>query len=105
MGAQYTRKSALYCLSSVPVMAPSVHSPFYHHQLSHQNSQIGDARFTDMSLGGLLNIGQLVREKYGSANTALVGLGTHSGTVMAGKKWGAPMEVSACMHAMCEHTF
>ncbi|MCV3738613.1 erythromycin esterase family protein [Rhizobium sp. TRM96647] len=48
---------------------------------------IGDARHTEMGkVRGELNIGQLCREKYGDA-TALIGLGTHSGTVAAATDW------------------
>ena len=45
------------------------------------NSHIGDARFTEMGTErGELNIGQLCRESYGH-DAALIGFGTHSGTV------------------------
>lgn len=57
------------------------------------NTHIGDARFTDMKKAGLLNVGQLVREQYGKNDTVLVGFGSHSGTVMAGRAWSAPMEI------------
>ncbi|KQY95121.1 erythromycin esterase [Caulobacter sp. Root1455] len=57
------------------------------------NSHIGDARYTEMGAArGELNIGQLCRERFGS-NAALIGLGTHSGTVMAASDWDAPAEV------------
>ena len=57
------------------------------------NSHIGDARFTDMGAErGELNIGQLCRQSYGK-NAALIGFGTHSGTVAAASEWDAPMEV------------
>lgn len=59
------------------------------------NSHIGDARFTEMgSERGELNIGQLCRETYGS-DAALIGFGTHSGTVSAASEWDGPMEVKA----------
>jgi erythromycin esterase-like protein len=59
------------------------------------NSHIGDARFTEMGAArGELNIGQLCREQYGR-DAALVGFGTHSGTVAAASEWDAPMEVKA----------
>ena len=57
------------------------------------NTHIGDARYTDMRRAGMLNIGQLARESYGETEVALVGFGTHRGTVMAGEEWGAPMQV------------
>lgn len=45
-----------------------------------------------MAAGGLLNIGQLARERWGPGNTILIGFGSAEGTVMAGKHWGAPMQ-------------
>lgn len=57
------------------------------------NSHIGDARFTDMGTErGEINIGQLCRQSYGS-DVALIGFGTHSGTVAAASEWDAPMEI------------
>jgi erythromycin esterase-like protein len=61
------------------------------------NSHIGDARHTEMgSVRGELNIGQLCREHYGpcgEGGAALIGFGTHAGTVAAAIDWGAPMQV------------
>ncbi len=57
------------------------------------NSHVGDARFTDMGTErGELNIGQLCRQFYGS-DAALIGFGTHTGTVAAASEWDAPMEI------------
>ncbi len=57
------------------------------------NSHIGDARFTEMgAVRGELNIGQLARERFGDA-TALIGFGTHAGTVAAASDWDGPMEI------------
>lgn len=57
------------------------------------NSHIGDARFTDMGVvRGELNIGQLCREEFGD-DAALIGFGTHTGTVAAASEWGGEMEV------------
>ena len=59
------------------------------------NSHIGDARVTEMgSERGEFNIGQLCREAWGR-EAALVGFGTHAGTVAAASEWDAPMEVKA----------
>jgi erythromycin esterase-like protein len=55
------------------------------------NSHLGDARATEMSARGELNVGQLVREQYGR-DTVLVGLTTYSGTVTAASDWDAPAE-------------
>ena len=54
------------------------------------NTHIGDARFTDMTDAGLVNVGQLVRERHGEDDVALVGFGSHHGTVIAADEWGAP---------------
>ncbi len=56
------------------------------------NTHIGDARFTDMAKSGMINLGQLVRERRGSKNTVLIGFGTYSGSVIASKQWGEKME-------------
>jgi protein-L-isoaspartate(D-aspartate) O-methyltransferase len=57
------------------------------------NSHIGDARHTDMGITrGELNIGQLCRERFGR-DAALIGFGTHAGTVAAASNWDAEMEV------------
>jgi erythromycin esterase len=56
------------------------------------NTHIGDARATDMSGAGMVNIGQLAREQYGVNKVYLTGFGTYCGTVIAGEAWGAPME-------------
>ncbi|WP_210530330.1 erythromycin esterase family protein [Rubellimicrobium arenae] len=57
------------------------------------NSHIGDARHTDMGQRrGELNIGQLCREWWGD-QAALVGFGTHTGTVAAATDWDGDMEV------------
>lgn len=57
------------------------------------NTHIGDARFTNMKKAGMINVGQLVREQQGNTNTVLVGFGSCKGTLIAGKSWGAPMQV------------
>jgi protein-L-isoaspartate(D-aspartate) O-methyltransferase len=56
------------------------------------NSHVGDARATQMSARGELNIGQLVREKY-DKEAYLIGFGTDHGTVAAASEWGGPMEI------------
>jgi protein-L-isoaspartate(D-aspartate) O-methyltransferase len=57
------------------------------------NSHIGDARHTEMgSVRQELNVGQLCRERFG-ADAALIGFGTHSGTVAAASDWDGPMEI------------
>jgi protein-L-isoaspartate(D-aspartate) O-methyltransferase len=57
------------------------------------NSHIGDARHTEMgSVREELNIGQLCRERFAD-NAALIGFGTHTGTVAAASDWDGEMEV------------
>lgn len=57
------------------------------------NSHIGDARYTEMgTVRDELNIGQLCRERFGD-DVALIGFGTHTGTVAAATDWGGGMEV------------
>ncbi len=53
------------------------------------NTHIGDARFTDMADDDMVNIGQLARQRYGEENVVLVGFGSHRGSVIAGREWGA----------------
>src|SRR5438477_956673 len=55
------------------------------------NSHLGDARATEMSKRGELNVGQLVRERLG-AESFSIGFTTYSGTVTAASDWGAPAE-------------
>jgi len=57
------------------------------------NSHIGDARATDMgAVRGEHNIGQLARKRWGS-EVALIGFGTHAGTVSAATDWDGEREV------------
>jgi erythromycin esterase-like protein/predicted phosphoribosyltransferase len=53
------------------------------------NSHLGDARATDMGRAGELNVGQLVRQRFGAA-AMLVGLTTYAGTVTAATEWDGP---------------
>jgi erythromycin esterase len=55
------------------------------------NTHIGDARYTDMVHQGQVNSGQLCRENFGEENVLLVGFGSFSGRVTAGRQWGAAM--------------
>jgi erythromycin esterase-like protein len=57
------------------------------------NSHLGDARATERSEHGQLNLGQLVREHYAAEETFLLGFTTHTGTVTAASDWGAPAEM------------
>jgi erythromycin esterase-like protein len=55
------------------------------------NSHIGDARQTEMSRRGELNLGQLVRQRHGG-RAVNVGFTTWSGSVTAASDWGAVAE-------------
>ncbi|AZH25631.1 erythromycin esterase family protein [Haloplanus aerogenes] len=72
------------------------------------NTHIGDARATDMEARGRLNVGQLVREHEGRADVALIGMGSHQGTVIAADSWGARLEemtVPPAQEGSYEHVF
>jgi len=55
------------------------------------NSHLGDARATEMRRRGELNLGQLVRERFGR-QAVLIGFTTPHGTVTAASDWDAPAE-------------
>ena len=55
------------------------------------NSHLGDARATEMSHYGELNVGQLIRERFRD-DAMLIGFTTHHGTVTAASDWGAPAQ-------------
>jgi erythromycin esterase-like protein len=57
------------------------------------NTHIGDARYTDMCADGMVNVGQLIREKHFREGVVLLGFGTYHGKVIAGREWDAPFEV------------
>jgi erythromycin esterase-like protein len=56
------------------------------------NTHIGDARATDMARAGMVNVGQLVRERHPGGDVVLIGFAGHRGSVIAGREWGAPPE-------------
>ena len=55
------------------------------------NSHLGDARATEMSQHGELNVGQLIRDRFGN-EAVLIGFSTHHGSVTAASDWGAEAE-------------
>jgi erythromycin esterase-like protein len=55
------------------------------------NSHLGDARATELGQQGELNLGQMVRQRYGK-ETLLVGFSTYTGTVTAASEWDGPAE-------------
>jgi erythromycin esterase-like protein len=65
------------------------------------NSHLGDARATEMGARGELNVGQLLRQKYG-AETVLVGFTTYTGTVTAAHDWDEPGECKRVVPALSD---
>lgn len=55
------------------------------------NSHLGDARATQISSYGEINLGQLVKERHGK-NAISIGFTTHNGTVSAASEWGGDVE-------------
>ncbi|HET9429656.1 MAG TPA: erythromycin esterase family protein [Chitinophagaceae bacterium] len=64
------------------------------------NTHIGDARATDMVNEGMYNIGELARLNHPAGEVVLVGFGSYTGTVMAGRSWGARMQSMEMPDAM-----
>jgi erythromycin esterase-like protein len=56
------------------------------------NSHLGDARATEMSRRGELNVGQLCRQRWGAGRVFSVGFTTHTGSVAAATNWGSEVE-------------
>ena len=63
------------------------------------NSHLGDARATEMGEGGELNVGQLVRERWGD-EAVLVGFSTYTGTVTAASNWDEPPQLKQVRPAL-----
>jgi erythromycin esterase-like protein len=55
------------------------------------NSHLGDASATEMGQRGEINVGQLIRQRYGD-RAVLVGFTTYQGTVTAASEWDAPAQ-------------
>jgi erythromycin esterase-like protein len=71
------------------------------------NSHLGDARATEMSRRGELNIGQLVRDAF-PTQSKLIGFTTYAGTVTAASGWHLPperMQVRPGMEGSYEQLF
>src|SRR5436190_21843667 len=81
-------------------MAETLHALYSHLESQGQrakivvwahNSHLGDARATEMGRRGELNVGQLVRERFGQ-NAVSIGFSTYTGTVTAVSNWGETAE-------------
>ena len=65
------------------------------------NSHLGDARATEMSACGEVNVGQLVRQQH-AGDCRLIGFTTYTGTVTAANDWGAPADRKQVLPALTE---
>lgn len=65
------------------------------------NSHLGDARATEMGWQGELNVGQLVRERFGRG-ALLMGFTTYTGTVIAADDWDGEARRKAVVPALAE---
>lgn len=59
------------------------------------NTHVGDAHATEMANAGMVNIGQLARDRYGQDDVFILGFSTFKGTVVAGRQWGAERQILA----------
>ena len=57
------------------------------------NTHIGDARATAMAQEGMVNVGQLLRERHAGEGVLLVGFAAHRGSVLAADGWGRPERI------------
>ncbi|WP_426061656.1 erythromycin esterase family protein [Hymenobacter sp. B1770] len=71
----------------------TLHGPASKAIVWEHNTHVGDARYTDMANSGEVNVGQLVRQKYGRENAFILGFGSYQGSVIAADAWGAPHKV------------
>lgn len=53
------------------------------------NTHVGDARGTTMGNEGMVNIGELLRERHGLDAVYLIGFASRGGTVLASRSWGS----------------
>ncbi len=60
------------------------------------NTHVGDARGTTMGNEGMVNIGELLRERHGLDQTCLIGFASRGGTVLAGRSWGPRKRSTRC---------
>ncbi len=69
------------------------HGPSARAVVWEHNIHIGDARATDMAAHGMVNIGQLVRERHAVDGVVAVGFAGHRGSVIAADAWGGTVRV------------
>lgn len=63
------------------------------------NTHIGDARATDMAGAGMVNIGQLMRQRH-PGEVVLAGFASYSGSVTAAEAWGASEQIMTMPNAL-----
>jgi erythromycin esterase len=66
------------------------------------NTHIGDARHTPAGPMGMLNSGQLARQRLGEDNVLLVGFATRTGDLLAGSAWGSARQTMTMPPAPAE---
>jgi len=72
------------------------------------NSHLGDAKFTEASQRGEVNVGQLMREKMGLNRTFNIGFSSFRGSVTASKNWDEPAQCDRLRNGIFssfEHVF
>ncbi|WP_353810224.1 erythromycin esterase family protein [Agromyces sp. SYSU T00194] len=57
------------------------------------NTHVGDARATEMTRGGMWNLGELLRRRYAGGDVYLIGFAGFDGTVVAADAWGGTDDV------------
>ncbi|WP_215225000.1 erythromycin esterase family protein [Echinicola shivajiensis] len=55
------------------------------------NTHIGDARATNMTKHGMINVGQLLSSQYKGKGVIKLGFGSYQGAVIASRSWGEAM--------------
>lgn len=63
------------------------------------NSHVGDARATEMSNRGEVNLGQLIREQFSNISFH-IGFSTYSGTVTAASEWDEEAQIKTVLPAL-----
>src|SRR5215217_1650203 len=67
------------------------HGPTARAVVWEHNTHVGDARATPMVRTGMINVGQVVRERHEQDGVRLVGFSGYRGSVIAASQWGATM--------------
>lgn len=76
-------------MADTPDRLMAHHGPEARAVVWEHNTHVGDTRATDMALVGMVNVGQLVRQRHDGDAVVLVGFGGHHGSVVVADFWGA----------------